>query len=81
MFVDFDSIFSPTKEQINLVNDMIRNTLRTKGECCSNCKHLKEVNCGHGWMQPKCMKTNEWIKEDIKCEHYEFCGFIIGELK
>ena len=85
MFVDFDSIFYPTKEQkqqqIEQINNMIRKSLKTKGECCGNCKHLKGVNCGHGWMDHQCTITNEWIDEDIRCDHYEFCGFITGELK
>ena len=74
-------MFDSTKQQVDHINNMIRKSLRTKGECCGNCKYIKCVNCGHGWMDYKCAITNEWIDEDIRCDNYEFCGFILGELK
>ena len=80
MFVDFDSVFRPTEEQrrqqTKWINDLIRKTLKEDGECCANCKHIEGVNVGHGWMEYRCKQTCEWIDEDIKCEHYAFCGFV-----
>lgn len=78
--IDFDDIFHPTEEQkrkqIEQVNYMIRKSIEDKGECCDNCKHMEYVNAGHGFMDCKCKKTRKWIKETVRCEHYEFCGFI-----
>ena len=84
MFVNFDEIFHPTEDQrqaqINHINNIVKESVQKHGECCCNCKYYKEVNCGHGWMYAKCSKTRKWIEEDIKCEYYEFCGFIGGEI-
>lgn len=83
MFIDFDKVFNPTEEEKfnarEFINNMIRESLKNNGECCCNCKHCKEVYCGHGWMHAKCSKTRKWIEEDIKCEHYEFQGFLKEE--
>ena len=84
MFVDFNRVFHPTEEQKfnarEFINNLIRESLKNNGECCCNCKHWTESYCGHDLMLPRCKKTREWIKEDIKCEHYEFQGFLEGEI-
>lgn len=84
MFVDFDKTFHPTEEdkqkRAEYVNNLLRESLKNNGEVCCNCKNMHLTHVGLDIMLPRCNKTGEWIKEDIKCKHYEFCGFIkIGE--
>ncbi len=80
--INFDRAFRPTEEQkrqdIEQINYWIRKSVEEDGECCANCRCQEGVNVGHGWMEYRCKKTRKWIDEDIKCEHYEFCGFIGG---
>ena len=80
MFVDFNDVFHPTEDKkhqhAEFVNNIIRESLKNNGECCSNCVHMYSSHIGLDIMLPRCRVTNEFIKEDIRCGHYEFCGFI-----
>ena len=81
---DFDEIFNPTEHQRHkfrdFYNNMLHESLKNNGECCCNCKYLEEIYGGHGWMHCRCKKTHKWIEEDIKCEHYKFCGFLTEDI-
>ena len=80
MFLNFNDIFHPTEEQkrkrAGCVNAILRENLKNNGECCCNCKHMYSSYIGLDIILPRCKKTNDWIREDIKCEDYEFRGFI-----
>lgn len=80
MLVSFNDTFHPNedkkRERIEFVNNILRESLKNNGECCCNCKHMYSSHIGLGIMLPCCKKTKKFIKEDIKCKHYQFCGFI-----
>lgn len=81
MFVNFNDVFHPSEEKKRLhakfYNEMLSKSFKNNGECCCNCKHSYESHIGHDIMLPRCRKTKNWIKEDIKCEHYVRLDFII----
>ena len=79
MSINFNDIFHPTEEQkmqhVEYVNNMLYESLKNNGECCSNCKYNIPHHVGLDLMLPRRMKKKKLIEEDERCVYYEFCGF------
>ena len=86
MFVSFDEVFHPTREQVErrcaIINATIRQNLAIYGDSCATCKHAvyKQVSPYEEYITCALDRKVNWSRGEIPhlCGQYEFCGFMEG---
>lgn len=85
MFVSFDEVFHPTREQIArryaTIDAATRQSLATYGDSCHTCKHSVYKQISPYEERIACaIDRSVNLNRDEKhlCGRYEFCGFLGG---